>query len=281
MISGVVQAPLSNIQDAGLGLRACHYSYILEHLPQVPWFEVLTENYMVTGGMVLERLEQIRAYYPIVFHGVGMSLGSTDPLSDPYLSHLKQLIDRFKPAYISDHLCWTSFNQQYSHELLPLPFTKEAVVHVAERIKKVQEILGQRMLIENVSSYLTYKASTMPEWEFINEVAEQADCYILLDINNIYVSSYNHKFSAEEYLCCINESRVKQYHLAGYTDNGTHLIDTHGAKVSSAVWKLYEKALKKIGDVPTCIEWDNDIPEFSVLLSEAGMINNYRKKFMR
>lgn len=233
-IVGRAQQPKA-IHGVGLGLRACHYPDILESLPDVPWFEVLTENYMVDGGMVLERLAQIREHYSIVFHGVGMSIGGTDPLNTVYLQRLKQLVDEFKPGYVSDHLCWTALEGQHSHELLPLPYTQETVKHVSDRIKQVQDFIGQQILIENVSSYLTYQSSEMSEWEFLNQIAEQADCYILLDINNIYVSSYNHKYDPYTYLNAVNKKRVKQYHLAGYLDRGNHLIDTHGADRKSVV----------------------------------------------
>ncbi|MDF3054476.1 MAG: hypothetical protein K0Q74_383 [Gammaproteobacteria bacterium] len=263
-----------NIKGTGLGLRACHYAHILKDLPDIPWFEVVTENYMVSGGMVLERLAQIRAHYPIVFHGVGLSIGGTTPLNAAYLSQLKGMVDRFEPAYVSDHLCWTSLDGQQSHELLPLPYTGEAIGHVVKRIRQVQDFLGQQILIENISNYLTYVDSTLPEWEFLNAIAEQADCFILLDINNIYVNAYNHRFNAMQYLHAINPERVKQYHLAGFLDCGTHLIDTHGAKISKPVLQLYETALQQIGNHPTCIEWDNNIPEFSILLREQQKINS-------
>lgn len=231
---------------------------------------------MVPGGMVLERLETIRTRYPIVFHGVGMSLGSVDPLDWRYLAALKALVDRFEPRYVSDHLCWTSFGQRYVHELLPLPYHEEAVKHVVSRIKAVQDYLGQQILVENVSSYFTYAVSEMPEWEFLNTIAEQADCFILLDVNNIYVSAHNHGFDPRVYLSAINRLRVKQYHLAGYLDCGEYLIDTHGAHVSEPVCDLYKAALDSIGDVPVCIEWDNDVPEFPVLLQEMAKIRNIR-----
>ncbi len=259
----------SAIYGAGLGLRAIHYSYILEHLPPVPWFEVLTENYMVKGGMVLERLSQIRNHYPITFHGVGMSIGSTDPLNYDYLAQLKQLMLRFAPSYISDHLCWTSWQNQHFHELFPLPYTTEAVNHVATRIRQVQDYLGQQILLENVSSYLTYTASDRTEWEFLNAVAAAADCFILLDINNIYVNSRNHEFDAQAYLLGLNPKRVKQLHLAGYQDQQTHLLDTHGAPVSDAVWSLTQRAMTYFGPIPLAIEWDNNIPEFPILFNEA------------
>ncbi len=266
MNSTLWQAPIAGV---GMGLRACHYAYILSHLPAIPWFEVLTENYLVKGGMVKERLRQIRAHYPIVLHGVGLSLGSVDPLNSRYLQQLKQLIIEFQPAYISDHLCWVSFAQQYFHELLPLPYTEEAIQHVVERITAVQDFLGQQILIENVSSYFSYEISELSEWEFINAIAQRADCFILLDINNIFVSAHNNGFDPAHYLQAIDKRRVKQIHLAGFSDFETHLLDTHGAVVSTEVWQLYAMALRSLGNIPTCIEWDNDIPEFPELLREV------------
>lgn len=258
------------IQNVGLGFRSCHYSYIIENLPAVPWFEIITENYLGKQGVALKQLQTLREHYPLVFHGVSMSLGSTDPLNIEYLQQLKHLSAVIKPAYISDHLCWTSVNGEYFHELLPLPYTEEAINHVGARIQQVQDFLGQQILIENVSSYLNYSHSTMPEWEFINAIAETADCFILLDVNNIYVSAHNHGFDASFYINQINTSRVRQFHLAGFLDCGTHLLDTHGAYVHEKVWSLYETALQRFGAIPTLIEWDNDIPSFSELLNEAA-----------
>lgn len=260
---------MRSISGVGLGLRAIHYPYILAHSPSIPWFEVLTENFFVKGGMVLQRLAQISERYPITFHGVGLSLGSADPLCESYLNKLKQLKNRFAPAYISDHLCWSSLQGRHFHELLPLPYTLATARHVAQRIRQVQDYLGQQILIENVSSYFSYTVSEMEEWEFINAVVEEADCFILLDINNIYVNSYNHKFSANKYLSGINKYRVKQLHLAGHQDCGSHLLDTHGALVSDAVWNLFAQAIDIFGAAPVSIEWDNAIPEFPILLQEA------------
>lgn len=268
-----------SISGVGIGLRACHYPYILSNLPAVPWFEVLTENYMVDGGMVLERLRQIREHYPIVFHGVGMSLGSVDPLNKTYLLRLKQLIEHFQPTHISDHLCWTSFQQHYFHELLPLPYTEEAICHIAKRIRQVQDYLDQPILIENVSSYLTYTASQMSEWEFLNAIVDQSGCYILLDVNNVFVSAKNHGFDPKQYIKAINQHKVKQIHLAGFLDCDTHLLDNHGVPVSDEVWGLYQIATERLGQIPTCIEWDNDIPEFPVLLNEATKAQAYLFKY--
>jgi hypothetical protein len=258
------------IQNVGLGFRACHYSYIVENIPSVPWFEIITENYLGKQGVALKQLQILREHYPLVFHGVSMSLGSTDPLNAAYLQQLKQLSAVIKPAYISDHLCWTSVNGEYFHELMPLPYTEETIKHVTARIQQVQDFLGQQILIENVSSYLNYSYSTMPEWEFLNAIAESADCFILLDLNNIYVSGQNHGFDPSLYINKINASRVRQFHLAGFLDCDTHLLDTHGAQVHPQVWSLYETALEQFGAIPTLIEWDNDIPSFPELLNEAS-----------
>lgn len=258
------------LQGVGLGLRSCHYPYIEEKNPRVPWFEVLSDNYLYDGGPSLSHLEHIRASYPITLHGIGMSLGSTDPLNQSYLKKLKSLIHAVQPLLVSDHLCWTSLSGRYFHELLPLPYTDEAVHHVAKRIQQVQDFLGRRIMIENVSTYLNFTHSTMAEWEFIQAVAEEADSLILLDINNIYVSAYNNNFDAKTYLSYLSPERIAQFHLAGYEDKGTHLLDTHGSSIHQPVWKLYEEALVHFGNVPTLIEWDNQIPTFTDLLKEAN-----------
>lgn len=257
------------INGVGVGLRANHFKYIEENKPDIPWFEVLIDNYMMDAGSSLYYLEQTAEAYPLTFHGVGMSLGSMDKLNQDYLLKLKKLIKQFNPVYVSDHLCWTSVNGYHSHDLLPMPYTEEAIQILIKHIQQAQDFLEQRILIENVSSYLSFKDSAMQEWEFLKVVAEEADCDILLDINNIYVSAANHKIDAMAYLKHIPVKRVKEMHLAGYTDMGTHLLDTHGEPVHEPVWQLYEKALSKFGNVPTLIEWDNDIPEFPVLEIEA------------
>lgn len=263
------------IQGVGLGLRTPHYQLIESTRPDVPWFEVLIDNYMQPGGSPLYHLRKISQDYAVTFHGVGMSLGSTDPLDMQYLGILKQRIDEFRPAWISDHLCWTSVAGCHGHELLPLPYTDEAILLVIEKIRQVQDFLGQRILIENVSSYLTYADSQMPEWEFLNIIASEADCDILLDINNIYVSSVNHKLDAITYLQSVPVDRVREMHLAGFEDAGTHLLDTHSRPVYEPVWDLYRHALKLFGGVPTLIEWDNDIPEFDILKAEADKASRY------
>ncbi len=257
----------------GIGLRSSHYAHILSTLPAISWFEAISENYMGiaggSGGRPLQTLEQIRSHYPVVLHGVSLSIGSTDPLSYDYLARLKSLMQRIDPSWISDHLCWTGVEGTNLHDLLPLPYTQEAIKHVADRISEVQDYLGRRILIENVSSYLTYRHSEMSEWEFIAEIVKRAGCGILLDVNNIYVSAVNHSFDPETFLNGIPVGSVGQFHLAGHSNMGTHLIDTHDHLVCDEVWQLYEKAVRRFGLVSTLLEWDDKIPEFSVLEEET------------
>ena len=252
----------------GLGLRIPHFEHVLQHKPPVDWFEVLSENYMVAGGKPRYYLNRIREHYPVVMHGVSLSIGSTDPLDFEYLRKLKTLANEVQPKWVSDHLCFTSCHQVNSHDLLPLPYNEETLEHVAGRIRQVQDFLGRRILIENVSSYLTYRASEMTEWEFLAAVAEQADCLILLDINNIYVSACNHGFAPDTYLQHIDTRRVQQFHLAGHTRQGSYLIDTHDQPVPDPVWALYSRALTQFGPITTMIERDDNIPEFDELLGE-------------
>ena len=249
----------------GIGLRRPHYSHVVSEHPNVDWFEVVTENFMGQGGRPLQVLEKVRTDYPIVLHGVSMSLGSVDPLSPQYLSRLRELARQFEPAWISDHLCWTGVGGRNLHDLLPLPYTEETVTWVARRIRQVQERLERTILIENVSSYMSFVHSTMSEWEFLGAVAERADCGILLDINNVYVSAFNHGFTPERYIDSVPASRVMQYHLAGHSDHGAYLLDTHDHPVCPAVWSLYERAARRFGPVSALVEWDDDIPEFATL----------------
>jgi len=255
----------------GLGLRTDHYETILTEKPSVDWFEVITENYLVPGGKPLYYLDSIRANYPLVMHGVSLSIGGTDPLNLDYLRQVKTLAERIEPAWISDHLCWTGVNGVNLHDLLPLPYTQEAVQHVADRIKTVQDFLRCRILLENVSSYVTYAHSEMTEWEFLSAVAERADCLILLDINNIYVSAHNHQFDPLVYLNNVPAKRVQQFHLAGHLNLGNIIIDSHGDTVIDPVWALYEAALRRFGPVSTMIERDDNIPPFAELLAELEM----------
>lgn len=260
--------------QAGIGLRAQHYHEVVQTRPATGWFEVHSENYFGDGGPPLHYLEQVRRDYPLSLHGVGLSLGSSDPLNQAHLEKLKSLIARFAPGLVSEHLCWSSINGLYLNDLLPLPYTEEAVQHVSQRIIQAQDYLQQQILIENVSSYLQYRHSTMPEQEFVAAVATRAGCGILLDINNIYVSAVNHDFDPLAYLRAIPVTLVREMHLAGFAvnhyDEGELLIDHHGAPVAQPVWDLYGEALKRFGPTPTLIEWDTDIPPLSVLLDEAG-----------
>ncbi|MEM5506955.1 DUF692 domain-containing protein [Shewanella frigidimarina] len=252
----------------GLGLRTDHFEYILQHQPDIDWFEVLSENYLVAGGKPRYYLEAIAEQYPVVMHGVSMSIGSSDPLDMDYLKALKKLSNDIQPKWISDHICWTSIHGVNSHDLLPLPYTEETVNHVAQRVRQVQDVLGRRILLENVSSYLSYQDSTMDEWDFLSQVAEAADCLVLLDINNIYVSARNHHFNPLDYLKKIDPRRVQQFHLAGHSDFGDYVIDTHDHDVSPSVWTLYQAALERFGAVSTMIERDANIPEFPALYNE-------------
>lgn len=261
---------LSPYLGFGLGLRTPHYEQVLQQQPDVDWFEVLSENYMVAGGKPRYYLEAIGEQYPLVMHGVSMSIGSTDPLNMEYLRSLKALANAVNPRWISDHICWTSIHGVNSHDLLPLPYTWETVRHVAERVKQVQDFLGRRLLLENVSSYLSYRNSEMNEWEFLNAVCDEADCLILLDVNNIYVSARNHGFDPLDYLNVVNPRRVQQIHLAGHTDYGDYVIDTHDHDVPDPVWELYRETLKRLGPVSSMIERDGNIPAFDALYEELG-----------
>lgn len=258
----------------GLGLRTDHFQEVLDTKPPLDWFEVVSENFMVDGGKPKYYLHSIREHYPMVMHGVSLSIGSTDPLNQTYLRQLKVLVNELQPEWISDHLCWTGAQQSNSHDLLPLPYNEEAIKHVADRISQVQDFLGQQILIENVSSYLTYNNSQMSEWEFYNEVIKRADCLSLLDINNIYVSARNHNFSPIDYINGMDKSRVRQFHLAGHTDYGDYVIDTHDHDVPDPVWQLYKQALERFGWVSTMIERDDNIPPLSSLLAELEIAKN-------
>ncbi len=259
---------MRTVSGFGLGLRREHYAAILADRPAVDWFEILTENYLVPGGRPLRNLEQIRARFALVMHGVSLSIGGTEPLNQRYLRDLKALANRIEPAWISDHLCWTGVSGTNLHDLLPLPYTEGAVRHVVRRLSAVQDFLGRRILLENVSSYLSYRESEMAEWDFLSEIARRADCDLLLDVNNVYVSSVNHDFDPNCYLESIPAGRVKQIHLAGHRNCGRYLIDTHDAPVAEPVWALYERAVGLFGAVPTMIERDADIPELGVLIDE-------------
>ena len=254
----------------GLGLRPEHYLEVLEGRPPVDWFEIISENYLVDGGKPLHYLDRIREHYPMVMHGVSLSIGGSDPLDPDYLAGLKRLAERVEPAWVSDHLCWTGIDGRNLHDLLPLPYTEEAIAHVAGRVGRVQDCLGRRILLENVSSYVTYTDSLVPEWEFLAAIAERADCFILLDVNNVYVSAHNHGFDPLAYLDGVPGERVRQIHLAGHSYNGPLIIDTHDHPVPDPVWDLYVEAIARLGPVSTMIERDDDIPPLEVLLGELA-----------
>jgi uncharacterized protein len=261
--------PLQRHLGHGIGLRPPHYPRIFDGTARVDWFEVISENFMIRGGRPLRVLERARALAPIVLHGVSMNLGGTDPLNESHLDALNALIRRFDPVWVSEHLCWGAFGRHYVHDLLPLPFTEEALRQVVDRIRHVQDRLGRRILVENVSSYVTFAYSAMPEWTFLGAVAKAADCGILLDVNNIYVSAVNHGFSPYDYLAGLPLDRIGQIHLAGHTNAGTHLIDTHDHPVPPPVWAIYRDAVRRFGPVSTLVEWDDRIPSFEELVAEA------------
>ncbi len=252
----------------GLGLRTDHYESILDGRPRVDWFEALSENYLMPGGKPLYFLDRLRAEYPMVLHGVSLSIGSTDPLDRDYLKALKQLAQRIEPAWVSDHLCWTGVAGRNLHDLFPIPYTEEALDHVAARVRQVQDFLGRQILLENVSSYVTFRDSAMSEWDFLSEIARRADCHVLLDVNNIYVSAFNHGFDALEFIEGVPVDRVRQIHLAGHSNCGTHIIDTHDADIVDPVWELYASAVRRFGNVATMIERDDHIPPLAELVTE-------------
>jgi uncharacterized protein (UPF0276 family) len=260
---------MTSLRGFGLGLRPEHYGDFVAAPQAVDWLEILSDNYLVPGGKPLYYLERIRPDYPIAMHGVAMNLGSCDPLDFGYLQDIKQLADRIEPAIISDHLCWTGVDGARLHDLLPLPYTEEAVRHVAGRIRQAQDLLGRRLTIENVSTYVEARAA-MREWEFVGAIAEEADCDLLVDINNIYVSSRNHGFDPVRYLRALPPGRVRQFHLAGHSDYGDYCIDTHDHPVCDAVWELYREAVRLFGDVPAMIERDDRIPTLDELVVELA-----------
>ena len=268
-------APLGIAPAAGVGLRALHYREMLARRPSLAFLEIHSENYFGAGGPPHHYLEQLRQDYPLSLHGVGLSLGSSDPLDPTHLAKLKQLAERYQPALISDHLCWTSVDGTHAHDLLPLPFTRAMARHVARRILAAQDTLGRRLLVENASSYVAFAESDMSEWEFVNEVVAEADCLLLLDVNNVYVNAVNHGFDARDYLAAMPAARVAEIHLAGFdTDARAQcLVDTHGKPVHAPVWALYRETVRRIGPRPTLIEWDADIPPLDMLLDEAAKAN--------
>lgn len=258
----------ATLQGFGLGLRTEHYRDFIDTRPAVDWLEVISENYLVPGGRPLAMLDAIRRDHPMVMHGVSLSIGSTDALDLDHLRALKALAQRIEPAWISDHLCWTGVDRHNLHDLLPMPYTEAALDHLVARVQQAQELLGRRLLLENVSSYVGFAADEMSEWEFIAQLAHRADCELLLDVNNVYVSSRNHGFDARAFIDAMPRERVRQIHLAGHEDHGSHVIDTHDHPVCDAVWELYAYTVQRLGPVPTMIERDDRIPPLAELLAE-------------
>ena len=261
---------LSDFARVGFGLRVPHYDEISKHGLRADFAEAVSENFLGRGGRAFSVLSRVRSDMPVALHGVSLSIGGMDPLSDPYLSQLSELAQRIAAFSVSDHLCFGTFGGHYAHDLWPLPYTEEALFHVVERVQKVQDRLGRRLLLENVASYVEYRDSTLSEWEFLSEVVTRADAGILLDLNNVFVSAENHGFSALEYLSALPRGRVEQFHLAGHSDAGGYLFDDHGSAVSAPVWRLYEQSLELFGALPTIIEWDERLPELAVLEAEAA-----------
>ena len=258
------------LTGAGIGLRTPHVRQVRDERPAVPWLEVHSENYYADGGPALAALLRIRADYPLSLHGVGTSLGSTDPLDRTHLGKLARLIARTEPALVSEHLCWSGVGGRALNDLLPLPYTEEALAHVCARVAEVQDFLGRELLVENVSSYLAFADATIPEWEFVAAVARRTGCKLLCDVNNIHVNAVNHSFDADVYLAALPRDAVAEIHLAGFEATDTCLIDTHGSPVAPEVWALYRRAIARFGPVPTLIEWDTDIPPLATLLAEAA-----------
>lgn len=260
----------------GLGLRREHYQHVVENRPAVGWFEVISENFTGAGGNPRRVLEAVRRDYPIVLHGVSLSIGSTDPLDERYLAELDALARAIEPAWISDHLCWGTAHGINAHDLLPLPYTEEALAHVVRRVERVQERLGRRILLENPSSYLVLDGD-LAEHEFLAELARRADCGILLDVNNVFVSAHNHGWDPQTYLAAMPAERVGQIHLAGHSEDGALLIDTHDGCVVDGVWRLYAEAVRLFGARSTMIEWDADVPAFEELEAELGRAARWEK----
>jgi len=270
------------ILGTGVGLRSPHINEILTDLPDIPWFELLADNHMVEGGLIPLQLEKICQHYPITFHSVGLSLGSIDPLNFSYLGKLKQLMRQYDIAWLSEHCCFTSVDGFHSHDLLPIPYSEESLSYMVTRISQVQDFLGEQILIENVSSYMKFAESTLDEADFISELAEQADCLLLIDVNNIYVNHINQGLDTEKYLARLPYEKIKEVHLAGFDDRGDYILDAHNNPVAEPVWQLYEKLIQHIPDVPTLIEWDNDIPSLQRLIEESKkadvIVNKYKSE---
>jgi uncharacterized protein (UPF0276 family) len=260
----------------GVGLRTDHFGEILGKKPDVDWFEILSENFMETGGRPMWILDQVAERYPIALHGVSLGIGNTDPINFTHLGKLKDLAERTRAHWVSDHLCWTGILGRNTHDLLPMPYTEAALRHTTERVKAVSDFLERPLVLENPSSYVEFVASQMPEWEFLARLAEDADCGLLLDVNNVYVSSFNHRFDPDTYIDAIPADRVVQYHLAGHTNKGTHILDTHSDHAVEPVWELYRRSIARTGLVATLYEWDENVPAFEVLHEEALKAKPFR-----
>ncbi|MCA6091101.1 DUF692 domain-containing protein [Streptomyces sp. SCA3-4] len=259
----------------GVGLRSPHLRHVLDRQPAVDWFEAISENFMDSGGFRRHALDRIAERYPLVLHGVSLSIGSTDPLDLAYLDRLRRLADATRARWVSDHLCWTGVAGLNTHDLLPLPLTEEALAHVVQRVGIVQDVLERQLVLENPSSYVEFSGATMTEWEFLSRLADASGCGLLLDVNNVYVSSVNHGFDPEEYLRALPHEKVVQIHLAGHTDLGAHIVDTHDRPVADSVWELYALTVALTGPVPTLLEWDDRIPPFDDLLDELAKARRY------
>ena len=270
---------MTTIDGFGLGLRTEHYADFRTGQPAVDWLEIISENYMVPGGRPLQHLDAIRAHYPMVMHGVSLSIGSTDPLNMQYLADLKALIARVQPGWVSDHICWTGVDHANLHDLLPMPCTEAALKHMVERVQRVQDFLGQRIALENASTYVAFADDDMNEWEFVSELAERADCWLLLDVNNVYVSARNHGFDGRRYIDALPSGRIRQIHLAGHEDHGDYLIDTHDHPICPGVYALYAHTLARHGWVPTMIERDDHIPPLAELLAELDQVRAIAAEF--
>lgn len=253
----------------GIGLRTKHFAQFMAERPRVDWIEAITENFMARGGRPIAVLEKVRAEVPVVLHGVSLAIGSVDPIPERYLIELAAVVERVEPALVSDHLCWGTHRGQYVHDLLPLPYTDEALAHVASRVAQVQDRLGRQLFLENPSSYVGFKDSTMTEWEFLSELARRSGCGILLDVNNVYVSAHNFGLDPRDYLRGIPVDRVGYFHLAGHSDKGKYLLDSHDHAVPAAVWELYREAVRRFGRVPSLVEWDDAIPPLDQVVAES------------
>jgi uncharacterized protein len=271
---------MKSLHGHGIGLRTNHYGHVLEHGLKADFIEVVSENFMNRGGRPNAVLHRARQDVPVILHGVSMSLGGVDPLNERYLKTLKELRHEIDAAWISDHICFGAVGGNYGHDLWPLPYTEEAITNIVQRITKVQDFLGEQIVIENVSSYVQYTASSLSEWDFISAILERADCYMLLDVNNVYVSSRNHGFDAYDYLNGIPVSRVKQLHLAGHLDCGTYLLDNHSTAVPECVWTLFRHVVRRFGHVPSIVEWDENTPELQVVLDQAELARSLESKLL-